>query len=285
MSNPAHKPGRPDGWPTDRPLAVSVSVMLEGWTDDSAPGLGPMGNPLKAGVLDTQARSWAEYGPKTGAWRLLDVLDSCDVKAVVYSSGILAERYPELMRAIVQRGHILAAHAWAQNIVPACQTNEEEEVDLKRTLEALERYSGVKPAGWISPRATPSTSTPQILARHGVRWYADAFDQDIPYKIPTDKEFVVAIPFTVEVNDVPLCVRYGNEPNAFVRILSSILEGWSTIGNPLGCLDITAHAHVFGRPAGAIAFKRAIELAKVCRAVWVTNHSELSDLYTDGKGR
>ena len=29
-----------------RPLAISVSVMLEGWTDDSAPGIGPMGNPL-----------------------------------------------------------------------------------------------------------------------------------------------------------------------------------------------------------------------------------------------
>jgi len=35
-----------------RPLALSVSVMLEGWTDDSAPGIGPMGNPLKSGVLD-----------------------------------------------------------------------------------------------------------------------------------------------------------------------------------------------------------------------------------------
>ena len=26
----------PNGWPKDRPLALSVSVMLEGWTDDHA---------------------------------------------------------------------------------------------------------------------------------------------------------------------------------------------------------------------------------------------------------
>ena len=81
----------PAGWPTDRPLAVSVSVMLEGWTDDSAPGIGPMGNPLRAGVIDLQARSWAEYGPKTGSWRLLDLLDGMGVRAVWYVSGIIAE--------------------------------------------------------------------------------------------------------------------------------------------------------------------------------------------------
>ena len=90
----------PPGWPDGKPLALSVSVMLEGWTDDSAPGIGPMGNPLKAGVLDLQARSWAEYGPKVGAWRLLDILQRLDVRCVFYVSGILAERYPELMKAI-----------------------------------------------------------------------------------------------------------------------------------------------------------------------------------------
>src|SRR5204863_9817503 len=88
------------GWPDGKPLAVSVSVMLEGWTDDSAPGIGPMGNPLKAGVLDLQARSWAEYGPKAGAWRLLDILQKLEVRSVFYVSGILAERYPDLMKAI-----------------------------------------------------------------------------------------------------------------------------------------------------------------------------------------
>ena len=86
-----------------KPLALSVSVMLEGWTDDSAPGIGPMGNPLKAGVLDLQARSWAEYGPKVGAWRLLDILQRLEVRSVFYVSGILAERYPESGRFIAIR--------------------------------------------------------------------------------------------------------------------------------------------------------------------------------------
>ena len=33
-------------WPEDKPIAICVNVMCEMWTDDSAPGVGAMGNPL-----------------------------------------------------------------------------------------------------------------------------------------------------------------------------------------------------------------------------------------------
>ena len=65
----------PPGWPAGRPLAISVRVMLEGWAEGSAPGIGPMGNPLKPGVADLQALSWAEYGPKVGAGECSTLLD------------------------------------------------------------------------------------------------------------------------------------------------------------------------------------------------------------------
>src|SRR5260370_2251772 len=124
----------PAGWPADKPLALSVSVMLEGWSDNAAPGIGPMGNPLKAGVLDLQARSWAEYGPKVGAWRLLDILERLKIRSVFYVSGIVAERYPDLMRAIAAAGHLVAAHGWSQHIIPSYQPAEEEARDLGRCM-------------------------------------------------------------------------------------------------------------------------------------------------------
>src|ERR1044072_7654237 len=86
-----------------KPLALSVSVMLEGWTDDSAPGIGPMGNPLKAGVLDLQARSWAEYGPKVGAWRLLDILQKVEGRAGFYVRGRGARRGPKHHPVVPER--------------------------------------------------------------------------------------------------------------------------------------------------------------------------------------
>src|SRR5258708_23249431 len=106
-------PDVPPDWPADRPLAVSVAVMLEGWAAPDAPGIGPMGNPLKPGTVDLQARSWAEYGAKVGAWRLLDLLGRERVRAVFYTSGVVAERYSDLVAAIAQRGHVVAPHGWS----------------------------------------------------------------------------------------------------------------------------------------------------------------------------
>jgi hypothetical protein len=272
----------PAGWPKDRPLAISLSVMLEGWTDDSAPGIGPMGNPLKAGVLDLQARSWAEYGPKVGAWRLLDVLDKLNARAVFYTSGILAERYPELMKAIAAK-HVVAAHGWGQNIIPAYQTAEEEAHDLMRTTGAIQRSTGHKPLGWLSPRCTPSTGTSGLLAQAGYDWHADFFDSDLPSRHATAHGAIAAVPFTMEVNDMPLYVRYGAEPEAFTRILERIVSGWPKLGKPAACLDITVHAHVFGRPFGAIEFMNAIEAARrYADWAWLTDHRALADLCKAG---
>jgi hypothetical protein len=254
--------------------------MLEGWTDDAAPGIGPMGNPLKAGVLDLQARSWAEYGPKVGAWRLLDMLAQQKLRAVFYVSGILAERYPDLMRAIADAGHIVAAHGVSQHIIPATQTAEDEARDLERCRKTIELATGRVPTGWLSPRCTPSLRTSELLAKAGFDWHADFFDSDLPYRHETPAGPILAVPFTMEVNDMPLYVRYGSEPEAFTRILERIVSGWPKLGRPAGCLDVTVHAHVFGRPLGAIEFLNAIEVVRrYSDWAWLTDHRALSDIF------
>jgi peptidoglycan/xylan/chitin deacetylase (PgdA/CDA1 family) len=273
----------PAGWPADKPLALSVSVMLEGWTDDAAPGIGPMGNPLKAGVLDLQARSWAEYGPKVGAWRLLEILERLKLRSVFYVSGIVAERYSELMRAIADAGHVVAAHGWSQHIIPSYQTDAEEAHDLARCVAAIEKSAGARPMGWLSPRCTPSPRTSELLARSGFDWHADFFDSDLPYRHTTAAGSIAAVPFTMEVNDMPLYVRYGSEPDAFTRILERIVSNWPRLGRPAGCLDITVHAHVFGRPFGAIEFMNSLETARrYSDWAWLTDHRALADLCKAG---
>ena len=271
--------GVPPGWPAGRPLAVSVSVMLEGWAAPDAPGMGPMGNLLRAGTVDLQGRSWADYGAKVGAWRLLDLLDQQGVTAVFYTSGVVASLFPALPRAIATRGHRVAAHGWSQGTLPAYLTPEQEAADIARCVAVLTDTAGSAPLGWLSPRCTPSAVTSTLLPAQGVRFHAEMFDSDLPYRIKTAAGSLIGVPFTMEVNDMPLYVRYGNEPEAFTRTLTRIVEGWPRLGSPHGCLDITVHAHVFGRPYGALALLDSLAVVKQAGHCWVTNHAELAALW------
>jgi peptidoglycan/xylan/chitin deacetylase (PgdA/CDA1 family) len=268
----------PEGWPAERPLAVSFHIMCEAWTDEAAPGVGPMGNPLKAGFLDTQAQSWARYGMTSGAWRLLDVIAGAGIPCTTYASGIIAERWPELLRRIDGDGHPIGAHSWAQNLLPVYQEKETEEAELVRGIEAFAGCHGKRPEGFISPRGTPSPHTSALLAKHGFRWTADVFDADLPYMMETGEGPLAAVPFTMEVNDLPITMRHGNEPEAFTATLKRILDGWDGIGRPTATLDVTAHAHVFGRPSGAIEFKAAVDMVKDLDWVWLTTHRDLADI-------
>jgi Polysaccharide deacetylase len=269
----------PAGWPEDRPLAVSVSVMLEGWAAPDAPAMGPMGNVLRPGTVDLQARSWADYGAKVGAWRLLDLLDREDTKAVFYVSGVVAEQYPALPAAIVQRGHSVCAHGWSQGTLPAYLSPEQEAADIEKCVAVIAATTGSAPAGWLSPRCTPSSRTSGFLAEQGFRFHAEMFDSDLPYRIETEAGSLVGVPFTMEVNDMPLYVRYGNEPDAFTRTLARIVEGWPRLGSPFACLDITVHAHVFGRPYGALAFLDSLAVVKRSPHCWLTDHARLAGLW------
>ncbi|MCO8591154.1 polysaccharide deacetylase family protein [Burkholderia multivorans] len=268
----AFREGRP-------PVNISVNVMLEGWGDNEAPGLGPMGNPLRAGVLDLQARSWAAYGPKEGAWRLLDLLAARNVKASFYTSGIVAERYPDLLREIANAGHDVCGHSWTQNTLPAYLDGEAELADIQRCTQVIEAASGKAPRGWISPRCTPSAVTSELLAKSGYQWHADIFDADLPYSMQFGEHRIVALPFTMEINDLPMSVRYGNEPSAFAASVRHTLSNWHRIGSPETCVDVTVHAHVYGRPAGAIALDEALEFIASCPEIAsYTSHSELADI-------
>ena len=112
------------------------------------------------------------------------------------------------------------------------------------------------------------------------------FDSDLPTVVTTANGRIVAMPFTMEVNDMPLYVRYGAEPEAFSRIFARIAGAWRSIpgagGGQPGCIDLTVHAHVFGRPYGLVALTDAIEVARRTECAWLTDHAQLAEMCAAG---
>jgi len=270
-------------WPGGRLVAVVFNIAFEAWSPGAAPGIGPMGNPLqRPGVLDAQAVSWARYGPQTGIWRLMDILDRHRSKATVMTSGILAESFPEAVRELAVRGHDVCAHSYAQDILPAYLSEREEVEHIHRCTELLRSVTGQAPRGWMSPRGTPSPNTSRLLAGAGYTWHGDCFDQDLPYLESFGSAGIVAVPFTMEVNDLPMYVRHGNPPRAMLDVFEDTFERLTTREERATSLDVTVHAHVFGRPSGAWVYDRILERVMGDSRVWVATRSQIADHLLDG---
>ena len=177
--------------------------MLEGWAAPDAPGIGPMCNPLRPVTFDLKARSWADYGAKVGAWRILDLLDREEgVRAVFYTSGVVAAHYPGLLAAIARRGHVVAAHGWSQGTLPAYLSEDAEAADIARCVDVLTQTSGAHPGSWLSPRCTPSAQHLAVAAAvaAGFRWHAGDVRQLIcPIRSRRKPDRYYGVPFTMEV--------------------------------------------------------------------------------------
>jgi polysaccharide deacetylase family protein (PEP-CTERM system associated) len=79
--------------------------------------------------------------------RILDQFDTHGVKATFFTLGWVAERFPALIRRIVEDGHELASHGWDHTRVDA-QTPETFRADIRRTRALLEDTGGVKVTGY-----------------------------------------------------------------------------------------------------------------------------------------
>jgi len=261
-------------WPDGSRIAVFFNIAFEAWSDGKGPGIGPMGNPLPAGHFDTNALSFGNYGTVRGIWRLLDVLAKNQVRAGVMVSGVLAQRRPEAVKAIAAGGHEVIAHAWGQDIIPGTQTEAVEKEGIARTTQMIAAVIGSPPTGWMSPRATPSVDSSRLLAEAGYLWQGDAMDDDLPYIQHFGERKIVAMPFTMEVNDFPLHMRYGNSPHQYVQTFRDTLARLSNHETGPVLMDATAHAHVFGRPMGVWAYEAAMEIAKGTPGVWIGTRIE-----------
>ena len=266
-------------WPGGRHVAVVLNVAYEGWSDGKAPGIGPMGNPLPAGAFDTNALSWGSYGATRGIDRLLRSLDRAGTRASVMVSGVFGERTPAAVKAIVSAGHELVAHCYAQDIIPAQLSPEQVKADIARTTAALEAAAGQRPRGWVSPRGTPSAESARLLAEAGYVWQGDVFDDDRPYQQTfEDGTGIIAIPLTMEVNDLPHAMRFGRSPGQFVELFDEALGHMLKGEDEAVILDATCHAHVYGRPTGAWAFEEIARKVKASDDVFLTTRDEIAAL-------
>jgi peptidoglycan/xylan/chitin deacetylase (PgdA/CDA1 family) len=267
-------------WPDGRNVAVVFNVAYEVWSEGNVSGVGPMGNPLPAGVFDPNADSYGRYGARAGIQRLMRVLEKAGgIKANIFTSGALAEQDPVQVKAVADAGHEIVAHGYAQDLIPAKLSPEEDEEYIRRTTALLQEVTGKRPTGWISPRATAGDETIRRLIKHGYQWQGDVLDSDLPYIQIYPEGEIIAIPLTIEFNDLSHSMRFGRTPRQFVEIFEDALTNILADRDDVVILDVLAHSHCYGRPAGAWAFG---EIARKCAErddIWITTRGRIAEYF------
>ncbi len=125
----------------------------------------PQSNPFNALTIDVedyfQVSAFSPYIPRTD-WpirecrieqnidRILAMLDEHDTKATFFTLGWVAERYPNVVRRIVNDGHELASHGYGHERV-SDQTPDSFFADINVAKLILEDISGTAVRGYRAP--------------------------------------------------------------------------------------------------------------------------------------
>ena len=108
---------------------------------------------------------------------ILSLLDERGVRATFFTLGWIAERYPALVRRIVERGHELASHGYA-HLRASDQNHREFTQDITRAKGMLEDIGGVAVRGYRAPSFSIGHSNQwamQCLSQAGYRYSSSVY--------------------------------------------------------------------------------------------------------------
>lgn len=269
-------------WPNGKKLALWVSVGLQFFP------MNPMGQPIKvAGGMtmpypDLRHFSLRDYGNRVGIFRVLQALERYKIKPTFAMNTRLAERYPALLARIInaihQHGGELMCHSWSMDSVHAggLALDDERRI-VAAALRTLRALSGQPVRGWISPGKIESANTPDLLAEHGIDYFCDWVNDDMPYRFNTTTKPLWAMPLATELEDRFLLLdNFHSEQSYAQQVLDAaamlINEAQTAGGRVLG---LSIHPWVLGQPHRIKYLEQVLEQLAGHVDVWSTTPGEI----------
>lgn len=258
-------------WPEGKRICISVSAMLETWSDGKAPPYGVQATAPKPGVVDLAGIAWGSYGGRIGVYRLINLFNRHNIKATFGVSGRCCEIFPDAVAQIVKSGHDVAGHGYLQDQPMNGMTPEQEESTIGTCLDLLEKTSGQRPAGWLSPSLAFSPHTLDLLGQAKLQWHGDGRDSDLPRVVSTKGGQMVHIPWS-DFTD-----------NRVLR--SSSMDLWDVYKEafdylyqcePGSYLPLSLHCHNGGRPMITAIYHKLFSHFAQFPDIWFASHAEIA---------
>jgi peptidoglycan/xylan/chitin deacetylase (PgdA/CDA1 family) len=211
-------------------VIMLLTFDTQGDVDAAVPGYQGGAGRWSNGAVNYCDAAERQYDVRAGVQRVLRILDRYGVVGSFPTCGATAEWYPEVINAIAEAGHEIAAHGYMHRPLNE-MSDVEEAADIEQAAEALERVTGQRPVGWRSPMYSITARTTRLLAEAGYLYDSDLHNDDWPYLLDTAAGSLVEIPGGLD--------DYGMWLSS---VQHSIHMGGIPYGNPSGIVSIlTAH--------------------------------------------
>lgn len=228
-------------------VVVWVIVNVEDWDISRPMARQVLPAPTAVPVLPDVANwAWHEYGMRVGFWRLKQALDSRGIRATLSINGRVCESYPVVARGALDAKWEFMGHGYIQ--MPLHQVEDQQEM-IGRTLETIERFTGSRPKGWLGPGLTETLDTVDQLTAAGIRYIGDWCLDDQPCDIMTANGTLVAMPYSLELNDIPMmAVQHHRSDVFFERVRDSFDRLYSEGLEQPRVMGIAIHPFLAGVP-------------------------------------
>ncbi len=228
--------------------------------------------------------AWHEYGNRVGFWRMLDVLDRLEIRAVLAINGAAIGSYEAIARAARERGWEFIGHGYTQKNM---QKVEDEREDIRRTTESIAAFTGRRPRGWLGPGLTETWQTPELLVESGYEYVCDWVLDDQPVVLKTGAGPIVSVPYTQECNDVAMMLIQHHSASEYLHRATDQLEQLhADAATSARVMALVVHPYIMGAPHRLKYYRLALEHIRADRDVLIWTGEQILDWYrAQGEGR
>ena len=264
-------------------VAVWPVINVEEWDINAPMARTVIPAPQGVTVLPDIANfSWFDYGLRIGFWRMKAVLDRHGIRATLSLNASVCNSYPVIVEESVKSGWEILGHGFIQR---ALNLEEDERDVIRRSIRTIKETTGKAPRGWMGPGLAETFDTPDILAEEGIEYVCDWVNDDQPYPMKVKSGSLVAIPYTVELNDIPMyLVQNHPSPEIFERSKDyfDTLYEESEEGARIMC--VSTHPYITGAAHRIRYYNQVFEYIKRHEGVVFMTGSEILDWYKGETG-
>ena len=231
-------------------------------------------------VPDPLNYGWRDYGPRVAVWRVMEILDKHGLRASVLLNSDVCKYYPEIVEEGNKRNWTWLAHGKNNSTLQAGMSLEQERAYLTDIVNTLKKSTGKSPKGWLGPALSETMNTPDLLEELGLTYLCDWCNDDQPYKLNTKGGKMISVPYSIEVNDIPLFVGKSLTGPDFAQIVKDQFDVLYEEGKKTGrVMCLALHPFVIGLPFRSKYLDEALRYIKGHRDVWFPTSDEIADWY------